>query len=315
MTVNRNMIIVGVAVVVGIFATIAAGLLYNEVSRFTEAKERLNGSKGKLQRFYSMKPFPSSENVTKERDNVRMLVESAVKLTTDLKKGQIPLTDKTPATLLKQLDDTKKDLGVLAAERQTQLPANFNFGFDRYADGGLPLADHVRRLSEQLIVVETLTRLLLEEGVTNIVSVTREEFEGRDTGGVAPVSAAAPGPGRPGKPVQISLRDTDLFVKSRFSLDFSANELTVWKFLNKLAKHGVFMAVTSLELDAMDADGVHLPAREVKKDAAEDAEKKAPPVEDTPMAQDRVVSGKKFEQPMKVKLVLDEYRFKEAPAK
>lgn len=323
---KKNLFIIAGAIAVVVMVAVVGFLLYGEIGTFNEVSGKLDLSKQQLERPYHSNPFPSPENVEREKANVDALNTWFKNLTDDLRKGEMRVPEKNPGTLLKFMQETQKDLIKDAKSHGTALPGgNFLFGFQRYDMGAIPAPTHVPRLTEQLTVIDMISRMLFESGAKELIQVTRREFEepanqpghGRQfLSQVAPSASKTPAV----KPSE-KLYETD-----HFSFEFKAKEMAIIEFLNRLSKHGVFIAVTSLEIEREGLDVLPAPTSDLDakalgspKKTEEQAEQKAPEADAAkpvlvraklfPDRDDRQVCGPPLEKPMNVKVELDVYRF------
>ena len=167
--------------------------------------------------------------------------------------------------------------------------------------GSLPSPDHVPRLMEQLIIVQNLWQVLCQEGISAVSRIQRDEFEG----GLV---------GRAGAALAARIKDAgligedELFARFHFVFEFSAREQALISVLNRLASHKLFIVVTNMDIIKSGPD-IREPAPVVADEEApqpaEGGEVAAPPV------LQRTVCGRTVEEPMRVTLEIDVYRFRE----
>jgi len=327
---NRNTLLVIVGVIVGVLLLLAGILLYRGISRFSEAENKLKSSMLLLKGFYGKDPFPSEENIARERENVGILNRRFEDLLGGMRAGQIESVKKTPSTFMILFSDTKIKMVRMARERGVEVPENFAFGFDRYsASGILPAPGDVPRLTQQLAVMERLCRIQFEENISELVLVVRDQFEDsaeRAGGGGRPSRhgrPSRPGSFQPGAGTQPRLlkqnkraglmEEDSLYAKLHFIVELKTKEAALFNVLNRLAANRMFAVVTSVEIkkDSPDVLSVKEKAVEPAEDAIE------APVTDYLEAKsrlERLVSGPDLEKPMSVILEIDVYRFR-APEK
>lgn len=227
---------------------------------------------------------------------------------------------------------------------------DFAFGFGRYVQGEPATADYVPRLIQQLMIVDEICSILLDEKVKEIMTVGREEFEGakndsarrqpagrgsrREEGraanaGLARVSTLPPASA---DVMAGEFVDDSLSAKLKFTFEFMAKESSLLNILNRLARSEMFVVVTSVEVEAPDrgtafvlkADDGSRPD-EARQPAgafafsfnnpggaeANDQKKELKPSARRPLLrQERVVFGGKVEQPARIRLDVEVYRFK-----
>lgn len=328
---KTNIFVMVGAAVVAVLVAVVAFLLYGEIDRFNTVKGEVDSAVKTLRNFYRNKPFPSAANVELERKNVDVIGQWMRTLTDDLRKDDVKVVQVSPAILLTVLSEAKKALVKEAEKQGTTLPAGFEFGFEKYAQGLMPSPTDVTRLNEQLLIVQSLCMVLFEEGATALTRVTREEFEQQS----APAGAAGAL-----TPRQLALQklqgqqkvagDKGLYTKQSFTLEFRAKEKSVVNILNRIAKLGAFAVVTFLDIQsegtgvkpsptgtAEDAGAVRTGAGGVNPSAAK-VEVKGKKTEggDTaipeivfPPRDERIVSGPTLEQPLKVRMDVSVYKF------
>ncbi|MBN1558556.1 MAG: Amuc_1100 family pilus-like protein [Lentisphaerae bacterium] len=318
MTKKRIVLIVagGIAVLLVLGA---AFLLFRGIRGFAEAERKLQNAEAKLRRFYGEDPFPSRENVARVRENADVLEQWGEKLVAALGEGQIEVPQKTPSTFMNLLSVTENGLVRLAEASGTDLPDGFTFGFGRYsAQGILPAPGDVPRLTEQLMLVDRLCRILLDERVRAITRLERETFERDET--AEPEAARAPAR-RTRRPARRPARGEsgedapdavgpegsfDFFSKQHFSMAFTAHERAVVGILNRLAAEPLFLVVTSVRVTKPRGD-VELPSFSVEAETP--GAVSGAGGGESPSRRERIVCGPEKAVPMEVTLELDVYRF------
>jgi hypothetical protein len=318
---SRKNIVLLAAVGVGVVLLgVATWLLLKGIREFRAAEADLDRAEVALNRYYAHDPFPSRENVARERANLQTLQAWFERLRDALRVGQIEEVQKSPSNFMTILSEKKNALVRKARAMRTELPNDFAFGFARYATQGvLPAPGDVARLTQQLVIVERLTGILIEERVRAIDDVAREVFE---ESAVAARAEAAPARGRSRREprsartesepaVQTESAPDALYGKQRFVLKFKSGETALRNILNRLAGDAMFAVVTSLKVEK-EADDVAPPSltRGGEPGRAAEAEDGADVRAEAPSRRDRVVSGPERAVPLVVHLELDVYRFK-----
>ncbi len=312
---KKKKVILLVAAGVAVVLLLVAGfLLYRGVVSLNKVKSDLKSAEDSLDRLYKKNPFPSEDNVKVERDNTSLLTTWKAKLLNELRKGQIvPDRDKSPSAFISILTEKVKELTDQAAQLHPEtVGENFAFGFGRYftADGARPDPMHVPRLTQQLLIVEGLTKVLLEEEVGRIALIEREEFEVEKRG--------APNLSEVG-----IIGETNLFAKLHFTFEVATDEEALLGILNRFAKYDQFVVVTSVNMSKSvpDVKDATRAVDEREEDEDEDVDFDAPQtptptgVESNAMTrEERVVSGSELERPMMVRLDVDVYWFGAAKA-
>ncbi len=314
------------ACVLGGIALLAAGwVLLRGVLRFNEAAGALNDAKQQLTGYYREAVFPSAENVQREQANTAQIRTWFDGLMATLREGNVIRTERSPSQFKSVLEKAQERLWREARAAGTELPAGFAFGFDRYtASGTLPRPDDVPRLTEQLILVTRICKILFDHRVKEVRVLERALFEEE----AAAVTAAGPsvspamsgrrtaaGGGRgpssarevrsSGMPPGL-IPDGGLFGKYRFVLEFNAKEAALVNILNALASSPVFTVVNVVRI-AKDVPPLMPTVAEppVTPPAAGGAPS-------TPMhlGPNYPVSGLEMEIPMRVRFELDIFKFK-----
>lgn len=340
MKMPKNIIAVIAGIVVGILLLGAVAMLGVGVGRLAISKNQRGKLKDDWRQFYQRNPFPSRENVLKEKENNKTIELWFSELMTALRKHQIEPEKKSPSMFKGLLDEKRNEMLGLARKAGVACPDKFSFGFGRYlASGNLPAPENVPILTQQLLITEDLLRLCVESNnVKEIVSIERDEFDagagesgtrarGRRGAAVeAPPAAMVPSVpiARPGE-----ITGDALSGKLHFVFEFKAKESVVWEVLNRLARHGMIVVVTSVQFDNEGVDIVKLGGPEgegaEKKSEAEaetaprkTAAKSGPATGEKagggetkfPTREERKVCGLSKSLPMRVKIEMDVYRFK-----
>lgn len=293
-------------------------LLYRGLSNSTEAAAALDKSYSQLVGFYERDPFPSRTNVVVEKANVAVIKQWREDLLKTLSAGSLEVPGKTPAQFEIFLSSRTKALREVAMRNGVKLPGSFPFGFARYADGkALPEAreDLPTRLTEQLVHIEHLCRLMFDAHISELLTVTRDEYpiEKTDPYGapMSPGSGTGPAPRPTGPPSRLSRQGspagaaaqtsgpakTSEYKKLHFAFELRASEPVLVDLLNKLASDPVFVVVNSVEVDTVADAQLGLQPR--KEDLTNTVGR----------ATARVVCGPDMSEPATVRIDLDVYRF------
>ncbi|NQU39303.1 MAG: hypothetical protein HQ523_05065, partial [Lentisphaerae bacterium] len=324
---TQNIVLVALMSVLALVFAISAFLLFRGISQFSKEEKTLKRSVATLRNYYARNPFPSKENVEREKANGVDLQRWLGELSESLREGQVEPIQITPS-IFKGLFSQKRDqLKILAKDHKVTVPDGFAFGFERYSAGGaLPAPSDVPRLAQQLMIADQLCRVLFESGASAVTQLRREEF---DSAGVAEVGQV----GRPNRPNRSSrarpsvaraassivnrpwtvtgdageLKGSDLSARLRFGLTFEAREEALMKVLNQLAAHEMFVVVTLLQIEKESDDVVEPQSAlgTVAEDNVMAGGSKHPP------RSQRLMSGIALEQPMSVSMEVDVYRFAE----
>lgn len=319
MKVSKTSIIFGlVAFVVVILVGVATFLLIRGILQFNESETRLNQSIRSLESYYVKKPFPSDENIGREKTNVVAYQDWYVKLTERLKQGQIEPVRKTPSTFMSMLQDALPALKVSAVSNDVALAGDLAFGFEKYfASSSLPDNEAVERLTQQLMIIEKLCDVLFSSKISQLSTITREVFEESGSGAGIKLTTAKGGGSQQLKLFNKEagrMGEQDLYAKFHFIVEFRAREQVVWTVLNRLAKHELFIVVTAVDVKKEGDDVVEIKQRPGAEEAAKAGKggkaSGRPAVYDLPSRAERVVSGPEMEKPASVRIELDVYRFR-----
>ena len=309
---------------VGVIVLGGAGyLLYDGIRGLREQSRSLDKALSTRVRYYRHDPFPSPVNVGIENDNAVAIEGACTNLLARLAEGQIDPPQLTPSTFMRLLGTKQLSLKRAAEEGKqkdfrTRLPeggpGGYAFGFEPYFAGAMrPKPEHVRELTRQLLILERLFRVLFEEGVEEVLSVGREEFE---SGGAERAAAKK------------QTEEAPLYRKQHFSFTFRAGEAALLSVLNRLAADRMFVVVTSVGIRKEASDILQVMAREEDAPAAgrvlgiaemlgtADMQPGGKSVSGKParkpeemLRDERVVCGDRVAQPVTVMLEVDVYRF------
>ena len=307
--------------------------LYRKLMEYRQASVALGGGLARQQQLYGREPFPSPDNIEREQSNLARIREEFKKLLDLLSNAQVEPVDQKPAAFSTQFWEVRKDLLSQARDRKIKVPPEFAFGFQRHMGGDLTPYPDVPRLTQQLMIVQELCKVLYESKIDELKTVLREEFEGDVVAGaeqgVAPVVTS----GRRGARAVTAtstvadnpvVKETGLipegalFGKMHFAFRFSARESVVFDILNQLARHPMLIVVTRVELVAEDQASVPVAALAVAAEALPPAEKPGEATGEAPPAKvlapevldrdQRIRYGR--ESQLAVTLELDVYRFR-----
>lgn len=295
--------------------------------------DTLHTAQNRLSAFYEADVFPSDENVAREKQNRTKLEGWFDELTSELRKGNVVSSERSPSRFLGILERTRERLLQMAQEAGTRLPDGFAFGFERYTGTGmLPSPDDVPRLTEQLVLITRLSRILFQNGVRELRVLERTVFEdapatqptvdtppsavpGRRAARTPEPAARPRGVATAGQPGVIP--DGALFGKYRFAIEFDAREENLLKVLNALASSQAFTVVNVIRLSKNVP--VFMPD-ERRSSTASPAETRRAADHATGDAQESPVtrrvgpefpiSGLDKELPLRVRVEMDVYKFK-----
>ncbi len=298
---RKKIFFLSIAAVLAVMFVVSAILLFRGISEFRREEARVNKKKTQLHNFYEKEPFPSSENVEVERENVIVAREWFERTFAALRERQIKTgNERSPSVFILNLQNKHKEIADMFSRNES-----ISIGFEKYLaeDMRTPRPAEVPRLTEQLAIIEELASILSRAGVKTVGRIEREVFE----------SAAGTGGGRSRGRSAAQLRNPDaglvpegsLYGKYRFVLSFEAKEEELLKTLNALTDHDLFAVVVYLSVEKQKGDVKH-PAEIAAAGKNVDKDNGEPP-----LREDRLVSGLQLEKPMSIRLELDVYKFAE----
>jgi hypothetical protein len=320
---RKNILVTAAILAVVLLLGGASWLLVRGSADLRDAQQRLGDKKAELDAFFGRNPFPCQENVKIEGRNRDQLRGWLKTLLNDLRKGQTIEAERSPATFMRRLGEARNTLRGMA-ERNGVVIADPAFGFERYAGGSsLPMTNEVQMLTRQLAIVESLSKTLFRNGVKELTKVTRDVFEAPPSGTAPPVVSGGggvrPRPTLGGGPTPAALgpssrqevEEHPLYTRLRFGLEFKAREDAVWRVLNDLASHEMFVVVQKARIQKPKFDVVIPPKPETVAAAIGD-DKAIETVRKAALNRaERTVSGKARETPASVTLDVDVYLFRQ----
>ncbi len=288
----------------------ALAFLIRFQSRYAAVDGELANARTRLQQLMTRSPFPSTNNIAKQRENLAQLQEQAAQLEALLQRNQIKPDKMEPAEFAPELEKTSRRLVQRAKEAGVDLPERFAFGFPRYAAGELPSQDAVPRLALQLRAVEVVCELLFQARVLQVDGLDRERF---DESGEQAQAVQASARSRRGQaesaPVvaQVPMAETnELYGVERLTVAFTAHERSAREVLNALLRHPLFISLADIRIEnKLAAEGKLGKKQPVKPLGGERPAGVAPQY---PSHKDRVIAGPEREY-LAVTLVLDLYQF------
>lgn len=303
----------GVAALLAIAA--AVFFLIQGINKLKKTEVDLGAKKKELEEFHARKPFPSADNVAKEKKNAEELETAIADVLTAMRVGEIKPTSVTPPVFMDELANLRQQLNRRAEMAGMVLPDKFGFGFERYlgGDSSLPPTTDLPILTMQMAVIEMVSDILIREKAREILRVVRDE-PATVTAGARPAEEGV-------RKSKAGTNDTDLaaemYSRLSFAFEFKAKESSLLSILNALASNKTFMVVTSVKVDKEASDVIEIAAPGVRVGPRLSEEDDGPAPVDTKPAppesktRDQVlVAGPKKEKLMKVIMSLDVYRFK-----
>ena len=239
-----------VAIIVILLLVITGFKLISSVREYAAAKRSLDNATRRLHQLYCRDPYPSLLNVTNEALNVEKLQKSYSELNQLYRAGQLNVQPMDAADFMLLLENTLGQMKKSLDKHRIIYPDQFPFAFEKYVGGQLPAPEDISRLVEQLKIVEEICNILCQAGITELVSISREEFETH-----APLTV--PRTRRRRRPIIAEPRAQEkigqtgngqLFTSQHFSLAFKAKEHSYLDILNRIARHPMFMVTTYIKL-------------------------------------------------------------------
>lgn len=329
-------VVIALSVVAGVALVVATVLMIKGFSvAKTEQKARDN-TKRNYENYFKFDPYPSSENIVKEKENLEHVKQWYDTLLEDLRKSNMPATNSNPVVFNGRRESVTADLladAPIGADGTAAVPADFAFGFDDYRQGNLANPSDVPRLFRQLSMIELLTREIYASGTVKISSISREKFEkiavsdasagdfdsdrgrrrGRRRGGDDNAMQAE---------VQVDPLDSVpvKMDRQRFTFELLADESSIIEILNRFSRMNLFVVVTKLDVSKSGSDYKLAPDPAAEAEAAAKAAGKggknevAVPVTPNPPPRGRtarLVAGRDLEAKLKVVLSVEVYSFDE----
>lgn len=236
---------------------LAVGLffwMFGAQGHYAEGFSQLTTAQNQLQRLTSRNPFPSAANVQAMGQQLETYQEYLAGLKAEMRKGQRVAEPVTRDRFRQLLEDTLRQLGNGAREKGVLLPANFAFGFQRYAEGMLPTEEEMGRLVDQLYSVKSLCEILYAAGINELVAVERttfekdaqaapveEEYGRRSARGRTETPVAAPS-------VELEKDPLGLYTREHYVLTYKAQDAANWRVLDRLAQGAPFVVATLVEI-------------------------------------------------------------------
>ena len=327
---SRRRILVTTGGVLGLMVLVGVGaMVFISLTRYWRAKAQLSERDLELRGLYAKDPFPSTNNLSGERKNLKDLEGELGRLLDAMSHGQMDPEEQSPERFISQFHETRRRLERLAAANGVTLAPkdDFAFGFDRHMAGSPPAHPDVLRLTRQLLIVEALCNELYAARITALRGIGREEFEQSLTGDEAtgdaarPVARSARRRGTEAATI-VNVRNPDagvipekaLYGTWRFTLEFTAKEMALMDVLNRLARCDTFAAVTRVEVQG----DPHVLAVVVNRAGhAENADGKQPSPTNAAAAvaepaSQRLLAG--LDTLLTVRMNVDVYQFRKAAA-
>lgn len=306
---RRKILVIVASVVIGLLFVGAVAILVRGFIQFSEVESSLKESRERLGSLYGRNPFPSQENLKKEKENLAAVEQELADLQLAMAEGQMEPVGQSPALFINQFFETQKDLLAQARAASITLPKNFDFSFGRHMTGILPASQDVPRLTQQLKIVDALCRIFYKAKVSSLTGIARQEFEVDAPGAAATAKVTASGR----RSAEVELKNiTDatagvippgqLYGRWHFVFQLTGREPAIMNALNGLAKSPVFAVVTRLNIEGEEK------LFERKEVAVVKTGEESLTVKEPPKAKDyRVVCGR--DAVLNARIEVDVYQF------
>jgi len=327
MSKTKTILAVGGAVS-AILVIVAGVFAFRAFDEAASTKSSVDTNLNRLKSLYRKAPFPESGNITVEKKNADEIARRFGILTNIVMRGAVEYTENMSGGAFVTANEAAiralRDAAPKDADGKSAVPDNFYFGFERYdsARGQSPDRKDVPRLMRQLTLVDALTRELYKAGIVGIRKISRDEFEGSESGS----GGTATGGGGRGRPSSgggvgavnlgdvVSERITDAPVpvsRERFGFLFTTREAGLVNILNRLNAFEPFVMVNKVEFqkEVMLGDVVW-PPPPAPVLARNEETPGPPPVLYRPAD----ISGPLREGSVVVSLIVDVYDFADRPA-
>lgn len=320
---KHSTLIIGLGIAV-VLLVIAVVLLVGYRSAYMDSRAALDSARSRLSSLNNRNPFPSDANVQATREQLELVKSNYTGIADRLRANQLTVEAIEPAKFALLLEETVRRIRTFAASEGVSLPAEAGLGFKEYAAGKLPPNDPavMDRLVVQIKAIEDLVALLIGAKINSIDGLQRDMFEveaeaqpAAEEGGR---SARSSGPDREAPaPVRLpggipAAPNSDLYSTERLTVEFTARESALWEALNRIAASKVTYVVVDMAVTSTAANlgkPVDLKAKfGGARSGGTPGQPAATVALDSIPREERIIGGR---EPLKVKLVVDMYRFHE----
>lgn len=249
-------------------------LLFSAKGRYSDGFSGLAAIQNQLERLTNRTVFPSESNVQAMGKQMQIYQEYLGGLKSSMTKGQLAAEPVTRDRFRQLMEETLRQLMNDARAKSVAVPADFAFGFQRYAEGNLPAEEEMGRLVDQLRSVSALCEILYDAGIGELVSVERTVFE-KDAQ-VAPVEEEFGRRSMRNRPdaevaapsVELAADPSGLFTKEHYVLSYKAQDAANWKVLDRMAQGAPFVVATMVDITNPARPAVTPPAPKAEDKAA-----------------------------------------------
>jgi len=337
MNFRKNSILITGCSIAGILLIAAIFFLVKNQSGYKANTRALNASWNRLNALNTRTPFPSVENVATAQANLDFIKQKYSSVHQARLNEQLQLETIEPARFAPLLEQAARRVFSMANESGVIIPPALGLGFKAYTEGKLPPNNPatMERLVLQVKAVEDLCAIIVDSKVQSIDSILREEFETGVDAGDQQVSARergrpavrpSPSAGTSSTVGGIPVAPTNsMYTTERFVISMTGWESSIWEVLNRLASRKVVYVLVDATFDNTKLD-LGKPVDMLAKLSALTAASRAVPTAAAggpgaaalpePMLSsisrdDRIIGGR---EPIKAKIIVDMYRFKEEAA-
>jgi hypothetical protein len=296
---------IGVALALLLLAAIGVRLFF-VIKSHQKEKQELNGAEARLDQLYQRAIFPSAVNISREKEKMTELVDEFNELHGLLAEDQVLPEQMEAAEFMTFFENTLRRIRDRLQTGRVGFPEKYTFGFEKYAGGMLPAPADIPRLVQQVKITERVCQILPDAAISELLSITRDEFES-----AVDTARAPPGRGRAAPPAAAAgpaaFPGEQLYSAQHFKISFKAREGSVLDLLNRLARLTMFTVVTSVDIiNPRNETGVG--SSGWAKSAADASGTKAAGKEqvDELSRDNRIVLGR---EELEVKIEMDVYNF------
>ncbi len=309
-----------------------AAVLYLSVSNMAAAHKARDKAYSDFEAYYRKPVFPNRENIDIRKADIASIDAWTTNALARIQKGDIEIKDETIVGFKTRLQEDVRTLaGTSGAQR---VKPGLTFGFDYYLGltNEMPREENIPRLARQLAYIDQIARILFTAGITQLTSVTREEFDRTPAAGDDSSPRSTRRTRRPSyddaettTPETSTLATAPLpppiaqqLQKETLIFEFEAGYPTLATALNDLTKADLFTAVTDLRIIRGKTVQAAFDDRTKLLDSLHSRRKSDPP----PAApateiigmrpQDRIVTNPETDPPLKVVMKVDVYALKGA---
>lgn len=223
---------------------VAFVVLISKYGDFRAERSLLAQKQKKLQQLQERTPFPSMDNLKVLENNLHKFEMYSEALSAALSRDVFPQEPEDATAFSARVQRSVERFRERALQSGIVLPSTLEIGFLKYASGGAVAdAEHVPRLSRQLYSIERVVEILMQNGVTSIDRLTRDQFESD----IKP-ARNVPRRSRAREESEAAMVDQPLngliasnigpdkrYITERISLSFSAREEVLWKVMSQFA--------------------------------------------------------------------------------